>query len=114
MNIKPPRKDPEFVKLWNIYIDDVSKRQNFKESHINQLKILIDAMLDYEALRNFVKEHGFSYSADTKYGPCQKKFAEVDLMHKTMVIVKDYCKALDIKLNKDESLNDNEDDDEWE
>lgn len=110
INLKSPKKSPDFKRYWNLYAESIALRENFKTGHLKNLEILCDLLVDYDNLTNFVNENGFSYETSGRYGHQQKMHVEVSIRQKTIGQIKDFCKLLDITLAKDQSLNEDDDD----
>jgi len=110
---KCPRQDKTYKKLWKKYVSRIIDRENYNESHLDQLTIFIDLLIDYETLTEFVKIHGFSFMSDGRYGAVSKPHAEVALRQQTVREIRQYAKQLDIVLTKDTSSADDGDDDDW-
>lgn len=112
---KSPKKDPKFKKYYEMYIDQIQDRENYKEGHLVQLRILIDLLIDYDELTNFVRENGWSYTTESRNGVQNKPYSEVAQRQKTINQIRDYSKLLGITLAKDtDTGEDEEDDDDWE
>lgn len=108
----PPKVSPEFKKLWKKYFTKIVERENFHEGHLDQLKIFVDLLLEYEGLSIFVKENGYTYKTDGRYGESYKPYPEVALRQNTVKEIRAYAKQLDIVLTKDTSTTE-PDQDEW-
>lgn len=113
MAIHPPKKDKLFKKHWNILIKSVEKRENFNATHLKQLEILVDLIIDYDSLTEFVRTNGSTYESRTQYGFTYKKYPEVELRQKTIIYIKDYCKLLDVTLAKDVTIKEEPEAEKW-
>lgn len=99
---------------WKIFVDEISVRDNFKESHLRTLEILCDLLEEYTKLSDFVKENGYSYESCTKEGVTWKKFPEAEMRQKCVSNISMYCKLLDLKLFKDKANEPDQKVNEWE
>lgn len=97
-----PKDDKEFVKYWDRYLPKVIKRENFHESHLDQLEILCDLYLDYHELTKFIKKNGYSYEGDGRYGKSSNEYKEVSIRQKIIGEIRHFSKLLDLVLNKDQ------------
>lgn len=113
MAIHPPKKDKNFKKHWNILIKSIENRDNFNATHLKQLEILVDLIIDYDNFTEFVKTKGNTYECTTQFGSTHKKYPEVELRQKTITYIKDYCKLLDVTLAKDVTVKENPEEDSW-
>lgn len=113
INLKAPKKSPEHKAYWNRFIHHIAKRDNFKESHLTQLSILCDLLVNYDRCAAFVEEEGFVYESVGRNGMQRKNHPETDLMGKYTTQIKDYSKLLDITLSKDKVTSPGDGADEW-
>jgi phage terminase small subunit len=107
-----PKKDEEFIYYWDKLLPQVVKRENFHESHLEQLEILCDLYLDYNRLTEFVKINGFSFMTSGRYGDTSREHVEVKVRQKTVSEIRAYSKLLGLTLSKDDAATD-EVEDEW-
>lgn len=110
---KPPKKDADFVRYWKLYIDNIVERENFKQSHLKTLEILVDMLLEYDELTKFIKDNGYTYVSEGRNGIQSKPHPEVSIREGKIAKIKDYCKLLDITLMKDKPVEEEDEDDEW-
>ena len=107
----PRPEDEKFTEFWGKFIDKVVQRENFHESHLEQLSLLIDLYIDYDKLTNVINEEGMVYHNTGRYGHSIKPHPAVQLRQKTVSEIRAYSKLLDLVLAKDNSLNEPEEDD---
>jgi len=114
MAIHAPKRSAKFKKYWNIFIKDVENRDNFKPTHVKQLEVLVDLLIEYDELTEFIRKNGYSFEASTQFGTGYKKYPEVDMRQKTITNIREYCKMLDITLTKDAVVKADPEADKWE
>lgn len=112
-NFPAPKKDTEFKKYWKKFLPKVVERDNFHISHLEQLAILCDLYLEYHDLSLFLKDHGYSYESDGRYGLKMVEYPEVKIRQKIVSEIRQYCRVLGLLLNKDQMKNGEGDEDEW-
>lgn len=112
-NIRAPQgKEKEFKKYWDLFLPQVKDRDNFHTSHLQQLEILCDLYVDYHNLTKFVREKGYSFMCDGRYGQTSRPFVEVQTRQKVIGEIRAYSKMLGLLLEKSGTIPDN-DVDEW-
>lgn len=111
-----PKVNSAFKRHWNNLIKDVYDRENFKESHIQNLRILCDLYCEYELLRDIVTEKGYSYEAiSDRGGYSLRERPEVKQMNTCVKDIASYSKLLGIVLVKDSKIKPgNQDGELWE
>ena len=100
----PREKDLKFTKYWNIYIDDVFQRENFKSSHLQQLTILCQLHTEYDELTNIIKSEGYTYVTESRNGRQVKINTNVTIREKVTAEIRAYLKLLNIVPEKDKVL----------
>ena len=108
-----PRTDPVFVKYWDLFISDVTERENFKEGHLQQLSILCDLYQDYNTFTEYLRTKGYTYESDGRYGEAHKPYPEVAMREKALSEIRQYTKILGIALKEDRKMNTKDEVDEW-
>ena len=108
----PKGKVKNFTKYWDLFLPKVTKRENFHESHLQQLEILCDLFVEYHTLSQFVKDNGYTYSSDSRYGKSIREHPECKLKDKIVSEIRAYSKMLDLVLAKDTGKQDTGKD-EW-
>jgi len=108
---RAPKKDPVFKRYWKIFLPKVVERDNFHESHLQQLEILCDLYIDYHNLTQFVKDNGYSFMTSGRYGETSREHIEVKVRAKVISEIRAYTKLLGLVLDKSEMLP--EEEDEW-
>lgn len=112
-NFPAPKDDVSFQKYWNKFLPKVTSRENFHESHLDQLEILCDLYIDYHNLTQFIKENGYSYMSDGRYGESYREYREVTIRQKVVSEIRAYSKLLGLVLEKDKDTGDRNEN-EWE
>ena len=107
-----PIECPEFRKYWDLFLPKVIERENFHESHLRQLEILCNLYLDYNKLKIFIDENGYSFITVGRYGETSREHVEAKMMTKVLAEIRAYSKLLGLVLAKDSGKNGN-DDGEW-
>jgi len=108
-----PNKDKEFKKYWNKLLPKVIERDNFHESHLEQLHVLCDLYVDYHKLTLFLREKGYTYETDGRYGENHREYPEVKIQQKCIAEIRQYCRVLDLLLTKDLSRKENPEEETW-
>jgi hypothetical protein len=115
---KAPIKDKKFEKYWNLYIGDVTARDNFKLGHLEHLRILCQIMVNFDKLQAQIDRDGFTYETDpdgkSRYGNQVKVNPACTLRDKILAEIRQYSKMLGLLLEKDKVTNEKGDKDEWE
>lgn len=110
----PKPSNTVFTKYWDIFLPEITARDNFKPVHLHQLEILCDLYVEYHNLQTIVEMEGYTYVSVGRNGEQQRPTAEVVLLSKCRVEIRNYCKMLGIALVKDTGAGDEETQDEWE
>ena len=113
IKFKSPVGTKEFKKYWTMFLPDIQDRENLKESHLHQLKILCDLCIEYDELKWILDEHGRTNETEGRNGKQIKSRPEVAEMRKVLVQIKDYSRMLGILLYKDKSKAKGEEEDEF-
>lgn len=108
----PQRKGKDFKKYWNLFLPQVVERDNFHISHLQQLEILCDLYSDYHTLTEFVRDNGYSFTTDGRYGETSRPHVEVQIRQKIVSEIRAYSKMLGLLLDKGTQLLD-EGNNEW-
>lgn len=115
-NIQNPEPDnAQFTFYWNLFINDVTERENFKMGHLEPLRILCLLYIEYHDLCKIIKSEGYLYENDggrngsqLKPNPC------VAIRDKTLAEIRQYSKLLGLILKEDKEVNGKEkEEDEW-
>jgi phage terminase small subunit len=111
---KSPKPDNKvFTKYWDIFLPEVMARENFKPVHLHQLEILCDLYVEYHSLLAIVEIEGYTYVSVGRNGEQQRPTAEVNLLSKCRIEIRNYCKMLGIALVKDSGAGNNTEEEEW-
>lgn len=97
----PPSKHPVFREKWMSFIDNITRRDNFHISHLENFRILCNMYVEYEDLKEFIRVNGRSYCSLGRQGEVWKPYPEVMLLSKTEASIKEYSKMLGLILKKD-------------
>lgn len=108
-----PSADIQFKKYWKKFLPKVMERDNFHESHLEQLNILCNLYSEYHKLNEFILTNGYSYESDGRYGESRREYPEVKIFQKVTAEIRHYSKILGLILNKDSATKEREDADEW-
>ena len=110
---KPPVKGKEFKKYWVKLLPSVIGRDNFNDGHLKNLEILCSLYVDYDYLADRIKEEGFSYETEGRFGLQKKLNPEVGERKIVLAEIRQYSRLLDVVLKKDDSDKPDDDDNEW-
>lgn len=109
MQYKSPKEDDvEFTRYWNLYVDDVAQRDNFKIGHLEQLRILCQLYTEFDKLTEIISDKGYTYEAETRNGLQTKVYSEVTIRKEVMLELRMYSKMLGLILEPDKIFNDRE------
>ena len=104
-----PTKNEEFERYWNLFEPDVIARENFKNGHLEQLKILCKLYQEFYDLTAIIDEKGAVYETDpegeSRYGNQIKVHPACTLRDKTLMEIRQYSKLLGLVLEKDQEKN---------
>ena len=100
--------------LWEIFHQDVAARPNFKKGHSLQLDILCKLYLELDHLDGLIKDEGYTYSSEGRYGLRVALNPNIQQRLKVQAEIRAYSKLLGITLHKDAETNEPKDDNEWE
>lgn len=109
----PKPKDKEFTYYWSIFVVDVVQRDNFKEGHLEQLRILCQLYCEFNDLSARIKEEGYTYVTETRNGTQQKISGNVSVREKITSQICQYSKLLKLVLEKDKASGPGEEVEEW-
>ena len=104
-NFPAPKSTELFIKYWDKYLPKVISRENFHEAHLDQLAVLCDLYIEYHDLTEFIKENGYTYESDGRYGEAHKEFPQVKIRQKVISELRQYSKQLGLVLEKDNEKN---------
>ena len=111
----PLAKDTEFTRYWNLYVNDVVQRDNFKVGHLEQLRILCQLYTEFDKLTSIISEKGYTYETETRNGLQVKVYSEVTIRKEIMLELRMYSKMLGLILEPDKVFNEKEESkSEWE
>lgn len=111
----PRRNNPVYIARWNEYVEDITKRENFKPGHLAQLDILCNLYVEHVACMKFIEKEGMSYLTQTRNGDIWKIRPEVSQLNRVRAEIRSYSKTLGLILDKDRETGDpDEKEDSWE
>ncbi len=105
----PRPEDATFVKYWDMFLEDVRHRDNIKRSHLVQLEVLCDLMIEYEILKEEIKIHGRVYYSVGRNGDQCKLRPEVTQLNRVFSEIRNYSRMLGLVLVKDTTSSEKED-----
>jgi phage terminase small subunit len=112
--IRNPKPDHAgFTEYWEEILPDISSRENLKPSHLQQLRILCDLLVDYDQLQAIIELEGRTYLSVGRNGDQWKLKPEVQQMNRVLSEIRNYSKMLGLLLYKDTETGDEEDEDEF-
>jgi phage terminase small subunit len=105
ISLEPPKESSEaFLTYWNMFIGDVSERENLKNSHLYQLRILCDMCVEYDELKEVLVLQGRTYESHGRNGTQVKLNPEVAHMKSIITEIRNYSRMLGITLVKDTKI----------
>lgn len=108
---KPDKKS--FNHYWDIFLPDVSERENLKKSHLQQLRILCDLCVELDELQDIIDIEGRTYESEGRNGVQIKLRPEISEKNRVISEIRNYSKILGLVLFKDNKLTKEEDEDEF-
>jgi hypothetical protein len=111
----PPKKDPIFIRIWEILIDEVMANEKFKTGDLLRLEVLCDLYVEKDRLEQIIEMIGFTYDGgETKVGNIWKLRPEVTQLNKVKQDILNYSKSLGLVLTQSKSSMASSDEvDEW-
>ncbi len=109
----PQPKNKEFTKYWNLFIDDVTSRANFREGHLEQLAILCQLYDQFYKNTKQLIEEGYSFESAGRNGAQHKPHPVCAIRDKALAEIRQFSKLLGLVLEKDEHKNEDQTGDEW-
>ena len=114
LDFRSPRPDsPNFNQYWNMFLPDIKERENLKQSHLQQLKILCDLSVEYDHLQTIIDLEGRTYLSTGRNGDQIKLRPEIQQINRCVAEIRNYSKHLGLVLFKDTKTNDKEEDNEF-
>lgn len=113
--VKAPVKSPEFKKYWDLFVENVTSRENYQSGHLEQLRILCQLYTEFDKLTEDIIENGHTYETNSeRYGSQRKVSPSCTLRDKILMEIRQYSKMLGVILAPDATKNDSEEvADEW-
>ena len=97
-----PSKKAEFIFYWDILVDEVASRTNFKPGHLLQLKTLCDLYVQKDELDEVLELEGLTYTGGSpKTGYYEKPRPEAIQRNRVVADILAYTKILGLLLFKD-------------
>lgn len=110
----PPKKNAVFREKWKRYIDNLARRENFNDGHLDSLEMLCDLYVDYADLSAFIRKNGRSHKVVTVTGESRRLYPEVIQLDKVRSQIQKLLGRLDLFPKKDKSQGkDKRDQEEW-
>lgn len=110
----PKILDKAFTKYWNLFVDEVSERDNFKKSHLTQLRVLCDLYVEYDKLIEIIDICGYSFDIPGgRNGDQIKVRPEVSQLNRCRAEIRAYSSMLGLLLTKDNSTGSEEVKEDW-
>jgi hypothetical protein len=107
-------KQRKFEEYYDLFLADIEKRDNFKETHKIQLEILCNLYVEMGRLEEFVYKEGYTYASDGRNGYQEKIRPEVAQLNRTRSEIRAYSRMLGLLLVKDgPSARDANEETEW-
>lgn len=114
LDFRSPRIDrPNFNKYWNMFLPDIRERENLKQSHLNQLRILCDLSVEYDELHEIIDLEGRTYLSTGRNGDQIKLRPEIQQMNRCVSEVRNYSKMLGLILVADTKFTEKEETNEF-
>ena len=112
-NFPAPKKEAKYVEYWEKLLPKIVERDNFHNSHLDQLSILCDLYVEYSKLSRFIKKKGYTYASDGRYGIVYREYPEVKLRDNAIKEIRSYSKLLGLVLAKDTSMKESNEQEQW-
>ncbi len=110
----PPRKDKYFKFYWNLLIEEITLRENFKPSHLLQLKVLCDLYVEYDRLMDIIEVQGTTYvTGGHRHGDQEKLRPEVSQKNVILTEIRNREKSMGLVLVKDSESSTMPKEEEW-
>lgn len=109
----PNPEDKKFTYYWDIFILDITRRANFKRSHLEQLFILCQLYVEFHSLTKKILKEGYTYTTMTRNGEQQKKTGNVVVRDNILAEIRQYSKLLKLELEKDSEATTAQEESEW-
>lgn len=104
----PPNKNENFIRYWNIYLSGIEDRENLKQPHLQQLRILCDLSVEYDELQDIIEMEGMTYESHGRNGMQIKMRPEIAQKSKVITEIRNYSKHLGLVLYKDTKTTEDE------
>lgn len=109
LNFNCPKEKATFKAYWDMFVEDIKSRENLKNSHLQQLRILCDMSVEYDELCHAVSIEGRTYESQGRNGTQVKLNPLVQQQSKVITEIRNYSKMLGLILVKDTKFNESED-----
>ena len=108
--IRNPKPDHAgFTEYWEETLPDIQGRENLKPSHLQQLRILCDLLVDYDQMQAIIEVEGRTYMSTGRNGDQLKLRPEVQQLNRVISEIRNYSKMLGLMLYKDTTTTNNDD-----
>ena len=98
---------------WEVFIEDVVQRENFKESHLQQLKVLCQIYVRYDTLSQWIDDNDYTYETMGQSGLQFKEHPNVGVWKKSLAEIRSYSRVLGLLLIKDKANKPAEESNPW-
>lgn len=109
----PRPQNTIFTSRWNLFIEDVVDRPNFKRGHLYQLELLCNLYVELHAMEELIAEFGYTYEIVGRNGAQVKPRPEVTQKNRVLSEIRSYSKMLGLLLVKDSKFTDEEESETW-
>lgn len=111
----PPSNHPYFRKLWAQGLENITSRENFKQTHLGLFETLCRLQVELRTLDDFIMANGHVFRVVTVLGEQRRMYPEVQQRLKVLTQIATYSKLLDLVPRKDKSRGSikDEDEEEW-
>lgn len=113
INFDSPKLNVKFTEYWDLLVPDIKNRDNVKPSHLKQLSLLCDMLVEYDILSQLVSEMGYSYESEGRNGSQIKLRPEVQQLNRTRSEIRAYSVMLGLTLVKDTTITKKDMGDSW-
>lgn len=113
LNTTPPKKNENFVHYWETFLPDIEDRENLKNSHLMQLRVLCDMCVELDELQELIDMEGRTYESHGRNGTQIKMRPEVQEKNKLITEIRNYSKILGLVLVKDTKMKEEEEKNEF-
>lgn len=96
----PPKEGVTFTRMWNVFIDDVTQRNDFHKGHLQFLEVLCDLYEEYAQIMDVLEMCGSTYESEGRNGFQVKPRPEVAQKNKIVDQIAAMTRLLNLVPNK--------------